>query len=63
MLRTVASDLDLIFVSDEKAVKPDIKMMDSIIEVGLVPWFDADEIAKAVRKDKKSSKKSSKKSN
>ena len=41
------------FVSDEKAVKPDIKMMDSLIEIPFVPWYDVDEIAKTVRSSKK----------
>ena len=44
------------FISDEKAVKPDIKMMDSIIEVPFVPWYDADGIAKKVRSSKKKAK-------
>ena len=44
------------FLSDEKAVKPDDKMMSSVIEIPTVPWYDVDQIAKEVRSYKKKSK-------
>ena len=36
------------FVSDEKDVKLDYNMMPSIVDISLVPWYDADGIAEAV---------------
>lgn len=44
------------FVSDEKAVKMDLKMGNSILDIPTVPWYDADGIAKEVRKYKKANK-------
>ncbi len=36
------------FVSDEKATTLDYNMMPSLLDIGLVPWFDANGIAEAV---------------
>ena len=36
------------FISDEKDVALDYDMMPSIIDIGLVPWYDAEGIAEAV---------------
>ena len=41
------------FVSNENAVKPDLNMMPSILDVGMVPWFDPEGIADAVHQYQK----------
>ena len=41
------------FVSNENAVKPDLNMMPSILDVGMVPWFDPEGIADAVHQHQK----------
>lgn len=40
------------FVSNEKAAKPDLNMMPSVLDVNSVPWFDPEGIADAVRQYK-----------
>ena len=41
------------FVSTENAVEPDLNMMPSILDVGMVPWFDPEGIADAVHQYQK----------